>query len=375
MFDILLTAIIPAFLLIVILCSIKFKKQPQTEEAEKVELNGHNDFMNLSYTNALKGAACIIVVMVHIPIMYGNKLQDIISSFGYISVTIFFLISGYGCSYGVNTKGRPYLNLFWPKRIIALFIPALLINILHFVLEWVLAKHFDALTLVIIDNYILAILVEYFIFWLIWSLHFIPSKFKDFIIIALVIIVSVVSKCTKIGIIPGWETESLGFIWGILLYRFKKNIVDLILKNQLIIIFCSFILSIAFGFCYLKFKSIYFAGDYLLKILLGLIIILFIFSISIRLSFLGKPIQFLGHISYSVYLSHGIVMNYFAMLIGDINSGWFILIVYVLTIILSTLIFALSKIIIHFLERQLLKLVERIKSNRDINKIDSSNSL
>lgn len=71
--DYLLTLIVPVALAICVLYGNK-------------NLGNQDAFMNKEFTRALKGACCIIVILVHIPLAYANKLQDGIGSFAYVCV-------------------------------------------------------------------------------------------------------------------------------------------------------------------------------------------------------------------------------------------------------------------------------------------------
>ena len=351
-----LTAIVPVALLLVIVVSMKLIKQGGID---------NSSFMSLPYTNAIKGVACIIVVIVHIPSEYGNPLQDAFGSFAYIGVTLFFLISAYGCSYGVRKSGRRYLYLFWTKRIIALFVPALIVNLLHLVLEIILGEGFSPSILLNVNGYILATLAAYLIFWLVWLIKGIPEKVKDCIIVALVVIGSLLTRLTPISVFQGWPTESMGFAWGILLFHLKDKLHDLFWKHTLLSILILVVVSAGLGIAYLKFKSVYFTGDYLLKIVLGVALILLIFAISIRFTFVGKPLQFLGHISYGVYLLHGIVMAYLSLVLTELRSGFFILLTYALTIIVATAITFISQILIKLLNRALSAVEKKITARKE----------
>ena len=50
-------------------------------------------YMSKSYTNAIKGIMCVIIMYVHIPDKLTNSLQDMIGSFAYVGVFAFFAIS------------------------------------------------------------------------------------------------------------------------------------------------------------------------------------------------------------------------------------------------------------------------------------------
>ena len=54
------------------------------------------------------------------PSKFTNPIQDIIGSFAYVGVFAFFMISSFGCRTSVE-KNPNYLNGFWRKRILALF--------------------------------------------------------------------------------------------------------------------------------------------------------------------------------------------------------------------------------------------------------------
>lgn len=53
-------------------------------------------FFDMSNSNALRGFWCLIVILVHIPAAYQNRIQDMIGSFAYIGVTFYFMTSAYG---------------------------------------------------------------------------------------------------------------------------------------------------------------------------------------------------------------------------------------------------------------------------------------
>lgn len=115
MTDYLLTALIPMALFFVVLYGSK-------------EAENQNGFMSREYTTIMKAVCCIIVILVHIPAAYTNRLQDAMGSFAYVCVTLFFLMSAYGMSLSKERR-RNYMQHFWRNRLAALLIPQLLINI------------------------------------------------------------------------------------------------------------------------------------------------------------------------------------------------------------------------------------------------------
>ena len=84
-------------------------------------------FMSKDFTTTMNGLAAIVVVFVHFPTEYQNKLQDLVGSFAYVAVTVFFLFSAYGMLLSVDRNER-YLKTFWINRIAGLVVPNWMVN-------------------------------------------------------------------------------------------------------------------------------------------------------------------------------------------------------------------------------------------------------
>ena len=160
-----------------------------------ISVDENAEWMSASYTTALKAIACIIVVFVHIPTEYGNKLQDMVGSFAYVGVTIFTMISAYGCRAGID-RGADYLKSFWKNRLLALAIPLVIYNIIFIPLELVIL----GISAFKFNFYIRAIVTLYFIFWLVWKVKFIPHKYKDIIISCIIVMGSLLTYFTEFDI-------------------------------------------------------------------------------------------------------------------------------------------------------------------------------
>lgn len=112
--DIALTALVPCLLFVVLLWGNK--------PAGNLE-----EFFSKDYTTALKAAACVIVILVHVPSQHGNPMQDAIGSFAFTCVTIFFMVSAFGMQYSRDRKAN-YLTTFWRNRLASLLVPCLAVN-------------------------------------------------------------------------------------------------------------------------------------------------------------------------------------------------------------------------------------------------------
>lgn len=328
--DYLFTALIPITLILIILYNCK----------SNIDQSG---FMSKEYTTVLKAACCIIVILVHIPLRMQNALQDAIGSFGYICVTIFFLISAYGMSLNLAHK-KGYFNHFWRNRLVTLFVPQLLINISFAFLSNGTSEQ-EYKFLFHLDNYV-AVLIFYCLwFWIVFKgLSLYSLKFANYLLIVGVVFSSLLSYF-YMEEDKYWCYERMGLVWGSLLFllfpKIKKWVNP---KVKHIIVY--FLISLILGILYLEFKNLFFFGEYLLKIILGVSIILLVFTLSSKLILGNRFINHLGNISYEIYLSHGFIMGLLLNIIPTVSSGIFIILTILFTIIYSSVIHYIGQFLI-----------------------------
>ena len=307
-------------------------------------------FMNKDFTKVLKGACCIIVILVHIPLAYQNRVQDGIGSFAYVCVTLFFLMSAYGMSFS-SKKNPNYIKYFWRNRLSALLVPQFVLNVFIFSVSCltVVGGKIDPMHLISINSYVL-VLLQYCLWFYIISLgkRFYGEKTFNLLLVSGVAVSSLVAYfCFDAS---GWCYERWGLVWGVFLFLFMPRIKQFVRPKTCKILLWG-VLSIVFGIAYLRFKPVFFYGEYLLKIVLGLVIIILLFTLSSQRTFGNRAINFLGEISYEVYLSHGFMMLLLKTFIPNISSGVFVLLTVILTIIFSS--------VIHYIDKPIVKLCRK----------------
>lgn len=329
MLNYILTLIVP-FIAIILGGAVNVKKKDDAQ-----------DLFSKDYTSVLKGICCIIVVMVHIRDGYTNPVQDAIGSFGYICVTLFFMISAYGMQLSFEKK-NDYLHHFWRNRLLALLVPCFLINVFAFVLFGILDGAFAFRSLWYINDYVLVLLQYCVWFYLVMKLKrafAISNKVSDMMLIIGVIMSSLIAfffADRGTSNLLGWRCERFGLIYGLLLFRFNRSIKEWLIQNRLSKIILFTILSVIIGLLYLRWKNVFFWGEYLLKIILGATIIVWILLLSVKRQFGNKISFWLGRISYEVYLLHTAIMLAIIKVVPDLSSGVFILATYLLTLVFAT---------------------------------------
>lgn len=220
-----------------------------------------------------------------------------------------------------------YLKHFWRNRLVALLIPCLLINIANYAFhaaegtaQWSMVYS--------INNYVLVLLQFCVWFYIVeickrrWFAG--KALLADILLIAGVAVSSVllyVCVHSEYSSQSGWCFERMGLVWGILLYRYYDRIVKWMDNHRLAKVGVLCVVSVILGVVYLKYKTAWFWGEYLLKIVLGVAIVMFLFTATSNRSFGNKVAHWLGDISYEVYLSHGIVMGVLANCCTELAVG------------------------------------------------------
>lgn len=299
-------------------------------------------FFDLENTNCMRGFWCLVVLLVHIPVEYENSLQSMIGSFAYIGVTFFFMTSSYGLMLGAAKDIQKVKKEFWKRRLAKLLLPMFLVNLARVAAEAVCLKSFTWWKFFAITGFVRQILFFYFIFWIVVCI--LPEKIsfdvKCVILCLAVLLFSIIIYLWKTNGVFSWPVESFGFAYGVLLARKKEIFLKLSKKKSWIFAGLFMGLSLVLGFAYLKFKSIVFFGDYIVKAVLGIAILGFILLLNTRISIGNCVSRFLGKISYEVYLIHDVVFIILAAIPLVWNSGVFVLCSIIITVILS---FAVNK--------------------------------
>lgn len=316
--------------------------------AKSIERTEINSFMSIEQTEFLRAVACIIIIFVHIPVQYGNVLQNLIGSFAYVGVMIFFMISAYGCCWGADNK-KDYIKFFWEKRLLSLLVPAFIINFIEMTVKSIFMKKENTyMVLVNINYYIYAILILYIVFYVFYKIKW-QDKYRKVTISIIAITLSLIGFFTKNTFLSYWPSESMGFVLGILLYSYREKFSKFLRSNTVkkIAIFLS--LGIILGITYLKIKSVFFWGDYVVRVILGYILIILVFLMLSRYTIKGKILK-LGKISWEIYLAHIMIINTLLEIINqrrlNISSNVFIITVFLLTLLVSVFVYKMTDVIL-----------------------------
>ena len=193
-----------------------------------------SDFLDKNWSLALKGLCCIVVILVHIPNEHSTRLQNMIGSFAFVAVTVFFMISGYGLSVNRNRKG--YMQHFWRNRMTALIVPMLLTNIVAEVVNLIsgVTDHI-VYNLFVVNGFVVMITACYVIFYIAYQLKFLNDHMKSIITCLGILVLSILAFLFEKHIpFTVWPVPCLGFIYGMLIADKKAQIIQILNKQKII---------------------------------------------------------------------------------------------------------------------------------------------
>ena len=126
----------------------------------------------------------------------------------------------------------------------------------------------------------------------------------------------------------------------------KENVLGFAKKQWILKAVVLGLASCICGLGYLKLKLIVFWGDSLLKIVLGLLLLALLLYLNTRICFGNKVSAFLGEISFEVYLTHELVFRLIDKWIPSVNSGIYIVICLLITVIVAVIVKCISQYIL-----------------------------
>lgn len=334
--------LIIVLLIVISNCSIKNSENGQ-------------DFLSQSMTKSEKGIAAMLIVLHHLA-QHINIIGPflIMRYIGFILVAVFFFISGYGLMYGVHHK-RNYLDSFLTRRILPILVPYWIINTVDIFYYLIQGKQFTLIEYIlsyigfdIITGtwFVTTILLLYIFFWISFQL-----TQKGYIVLGIFIIGYCVI-CFLLNLHSSYTASVAVFLLGVLWHKVNHFFILWIQKKYIIkVLFCFMLFGIAFfGRLVLSVRGL---DNVLLQtVLRNLVSIFFIILLLVvtqKVQFKGFIFNWLGNISYELYMTHFILLT----MLDGINSNIYLLSVLCGSLMLSTCLWKLDREILILLQKHL----------------------
>lgn len=314
----------------------------------------NKNYLSKKQTDNLKGIFLILVIFHHLRIFGG--LGDVFEQFsnaGYLAVGGFLFISGFGLMVQYLCRGSNYIKTFPKKRLLTILFPAIIMGLIYFVVKnriYGYSLHNLKMDFLrgssVISNgwYVTAIIYFYIMFFVSALIAEIVHKRKIALIGIILATGLYLVLCNTLHYEGHWYSPSLCFAYGTFWACFKQKIETKKLKGVITIILC------LFAIYYLLVPSLHIEygwAEFKCLMYITLIVIL-----GMRVVLNSKIMEWLGSVSYEVYLVHGLFFTLLRNNYVNISNGFtFACSLFILTFICA---FILHKMFVRFFE--LLKL-------------------
>lgn len=198
--------------------------------------------MSKANSESLKGIFAVVIVLVHARGMTTHFNDTIIgmilTALGYLSVAVFFFLSGYGLQFSAKKKAS-YIKAFPRSKILDFYIKYIIAIIVHSAFRYFVTREIPMkealLSFVFVENvvtygwYLQAIFFLYLIFWFVN--RFIPFKRpekKIAIITIIYAIVVIILKSEKMLFCEAVLAFPLGMLW----HEHKEKIDNIIFSKK-----------------------------------------------------------------------------------------------------------------------------------------------
>ncbi len=300
-------------LLVLLLVGIQVKREGYFE-----------DSLSPQNTNQLRGIFALVVILHHLSQRSsGSIVFPLFAYVGYLAVSVFFFISGYGLMTQYQQRQQTYAKTLLTLRIPSVLIPYLITTVLYSVfygvmgetvtVQSVLFSLVNGSPIALFSWYIIAILCFYFLFYLATKLS--KGNRKIHMLITWLGLLAYIILCMLLNYGSWWYNSCFAFGLGVVWAVYHEQIMEFFKRRFVAKFSLSFVLfliifsvPVVIDVCKLDYNKL------ALVILICQVIASLLFSAIVALA--GTKVQFknrilslIGDLSLEIYLIQGIAIT------------------------------------------------------------------
>ena len=291
---------------------------------------------DIAHTLPLRGILAILVVLGHLDTVVSAQTKILMPfHMATPAVAVFFFMSGYGLMLSFTKKGGSYLQNFILKASIKLLMPLLATTCLYqgllfilgdFSFEKILIDLASGMETPLIHSwYVYALSLFYILYYIVFKYNNETRKWMGGVILILLMLIYYVVTRYILNWPFYWWLTCMAFPMGFFYSRYEEKI-KMFLKDNYWVTF-----PIIIGLLSIKLLSGMYTPFFaeLPYILLGPIIAIILYRIPLPIG--NKTLNFLGSLSFEIYLTHGIYEKIFH---ASFDSPY----IYILAVIAATIV-------------------------------------
>lgn len=320
------------------------------------------DYLSNKSTKSLKGLLALLIIFHHVS--QKITIGDNFSNFEYMGryiVALFFFLSGYGLYFQYSNNVN-YMENFLRKRLARIFIPFYVFIVIYVFyratlgevvnVDFFLSFWKDHSNIVYNGWFVNSIIVLYVIFYV--SLKKKDSKTSFYMLTFLTLVYIFWKAYQNHG---DWEYVSImAFLLGVFWMKNRISIDRFIERKYFVCLISFSILMYVFHHYEAIMKNIGITNKYVYYGIVGnlctMIFVVYFLLLTNKLNFSNKYLDYLGDISFELYMIHGLVMHYFGKFFvsSRVND-----VIYTIVVLLVSIVFAyLIKKLIIVIEKKLI---------------------
>ena len=323
------------------------------------------DYLSNKSTKSLKGLLAILIIFHHVSqkITTGENFSNFEYMGRYI-VALFFFLSGYGLYFQYSNNVN-YMENFLRKRLARTFIPFYVFIVIYVIyratlgevvnVEFFLSFWRDHSNIIYNGWFVNSIIVLYVIFYVSFKKK--DSKIAIFKLVCLTLVYIFWKAYQNHG---DWEYVSImAFFLGVFWMKDRSLIDKFIEKNYFAFLVSFSILMYVFRRYEIIMKNIGITNKYVYYGIVGnlctMVFVVYFLLLTNKLNLSNKYLDFLGNISFELYMIHGLIMHYLGKFFvsSPVND-----VIYTIVVLLVSIVFAfcIKKLIIA-IEKKLVKVI------------------
>lgn len=265
----------------------------------------------------LRGILALIILLYHISQkINGGVLLIQIREFGYLVVSVFYFLSGYGMQKQF-IRSADYRKQFLIKRLPRIIIPYCFAIILFWIMDNTVMGENNTIVdamyslingrpIVTYSWYIISILVFYIVFWVLMT--FFGQSHLRMILVAFIWQLIYMFICWKLGFSQWWYTDSHLLIIGMIWACYEDKLLAILKKHYHYIWPVSGALMIALQLIRLNIQL---PGVFQLLIIMiiPIFVVLSTICLLVKHTFRNRILMWIGNISLEIYILQGLAIR------------------------------------------------------------------
>lgn len=318
-------------------------------------MNGN--YLSRENTDCFKGICAMMVVLCHVcsrtGVGSGIGLGPIYSALGYLGVSGFMFMSGYGLTFSLTKRldqVNGYLHTFVRNRIFPIYLLMLLLAVLYFILKAILSPQspvaqdliqscFFGNTVISFGWYLQSIVLIYLLFYIAasWTIRFCTSSMEKPLLISVGIgLLLYIGLCLVLELDATWYETVLSFEAGIAILCYRTQVDNWLSTEVRTVV--SFLLFVGlFSCCFVLGSGPFLVGT--LKILLKMfssVLFCLCCLTAMRCFSLVNPVtSFLGGIYLEIYIIQGVIYLLLRNKYWSLNSSIYFFIIAITLVIVG----------------------------------------